>query len=37
MACASLSTMYTMAEIGAFFGVSLRCVSRAGQKFEKNS
>jgi REP element-mobilizing transposase RayT len=37
MACAYFSTVYTMAEIGEFFGVSLRCVSRAVQKFEENS
>ena len=37
MACAYASTAYTMAEIGAFFGVSLRSVSRAVREAEKNS
>jgi putative transposase len=37
MACAYFSTVYTMVQIGEFFGVSLRCVSRAVRKFEKNS
>jgi hypothetical protein len=37
MACAYASTIYTMVEIGQFFGVSLRSVSRAVQKFEKDS
>lgn len=37
MACAYASTMYTMVEIGHFFGVSLRSVSRAVKKFEKDS
>ncbi|WP_229259687.1 hypothetical protein [Duganella aceris] len=37
MACAYFSTLYTMAEIGEFFGVSLRSVNRAVRKFEENS
>lgn len=37
MASAYFSTLYTMAEIGEFFGVSLRSVNRAVRKFEENS
>jgi REP element-mobilizing transposase RayT len=37
MASAYFSTVYTMEQIGQFFGVSLRSVSRAAQKFEKVS
>lgn len=37
MASAYFSTVYTMDQIGRFFGVSIRSVSRAVRKFEKVS
>jgi len=37
MARAYLSTAYTMAQIGKYFGVAYRTVSRAVQEFEKKS